>query len=213
MIQFSSQLTNAADRNSLTAPNVPARETPSLDSALPPPAAALPLGCLASRGGTAIFGHFGPTPPAESGAQAAGLCGRRRCLAAHKKARDKGRGQCVSVLITQGSLRVIEADGALIERRRQSGDNSAHGPPRAGAFEPRNLLQRHSLDSKELIWETDMTLFSPTVLYPPIAMHDRRIFSDIVFGVWASTVLIGLAIVSVALGVAPIVDPTIFPAP
>jgi len=58
-----------------------------------------------------------------------------------------------------------------------------------------------------------MTLFSPTVLYPPIAVHDRRISSDIVFGVWASTVLIGLAIVSVALGVAPIIDPTIFPAP
>jgi hypothetical protein len=58
-----------------------------------------------------------------------------------------------------------------------------------------------------------MTLFSPTVLYPPIAMRDRRISSDIVFGVWASTVLIGLAIVSVALGIAPIVDPTIFPAP
>ncbi len=61
--------------------------------------------------------------------------------------------------------------------------------------------------------ETDMTLFSPTVLYPPIAMQDRRISWDIAFGVWASTVLIGLAIVSVALGVAPVVDPTTFPAP
>jgi hypothetical protein len=47
--------------------------------------------------------------------------GRQRCLAAQKKARDNGRGQCVSVLITQGSLKVIGADGALIERRRQSG--------------------------------------------------------------------------------------------
>jgi hypothetical protein len=27
---------------------------------------------------------------------------QRRCLAARKKARDKGRGQCVTVLITQG---------------------------------------------------------------------------------------------------------------
>lgn len=58
-----------------------------------------------------------------------------------------------------------------------------------------------------------MTLFSPTVLYPPIAVRDRRISSDIAFGVWALTALIGLAIVSVALGVSPIVDPTIFPAP
>ena len=32
----------------------------------------------------------------------------RRCLAARKKARDKGRGQCVSVLITPGAtLKVI----------------------------------------------------------------------------------------------------------
>jgi len=57
-----------------------------------------------------------------------------------------------------------------------------------------------------------MTLFSPTVLYPPIATRDRRISSDITFGVWASVVLIGLAIVSVALGVAPLVDPAMFPA-
>jgi len=38
-----------------------------------------------------------------------------------KKARDKGRGQCVMVLITRVSLKVIGADGALIERQRQSG--------------------------------------------------------------------------------------------
>jgi hypothetical protein len=61
--------------------------------------------------------------------------------------------------------------------------------------------------------ETDMTLFSPTVLYPPIAMHDRRVSSDIAFGAWAAVVLIGLAIVSVTLGVAPVVDPTMFPVP
>jgi hypothetical protein len=55
-----------------------------------------------------------------------------------------------------------------------------------------------------------MTLFSPTVLYPPIATRDRRISSDIVFGVWASVVLIGLAILSVALGAVPLADPMIF---
>jgi hypothetical protein len=58
-----------------------------------------------------------------------------------------------------------------------------------------------------------MTLFSPTVLYRRIAMPDRRISSDIGFGAWASVVLIGLSIVSVTLGVAPIVDPTMFPVP
>jgi hypothetical protein len=51
-------------------------------------------------------------------------------LAAQKKARDK-RGQCVSVLITRVSLKVIGFDGALIERRRQSGSSkpSAAPPP------------------------------------------------------------------------------------
>ena len=53
-------------------------------------------------------------------------CDRRRCLAAQKKARDK-RGQCVTVLITRGSLRVIGADGALIKRGRQSGGLVAPG--------------------------------------------------------------------------------------
>lgn len=61
--------------------------------------------------------------------------------------------------------------------------------------------------------DTDMTLFSPTVLYPSIAMQDRRVSSDIAFGAWAAVVLIGLAIVSVTLGVAPVVDPTMFPVP
>jgi hypothetical protein len=58
-----------------------------------------------------------------------------------------------------------------------------------------------------------MILFSPTVLYPPIAARDRRISSDIIFGAWASVVLLGLAIAAVALGVAPLADPTIFPDP
>jgi hypothetical protein len=57
-----------------------------------------------------------------------------------------------------------------------------------------------------------MTLLSPTLLYPTIAMHARRSSSDIVFGVWASIVLTGLALISVALGIAPVVDPTLFPA-
>jgi hypothetical protein len=56
-----------------------------------------------------------------------------------------------------------------------------------------------------------MTLFSPTVLYPPIATHDRLSFSgEIAFGVWASVILLGLAMLSAALGVAPLADPVIF---
>jgi hypothetical protein len=54
-----------------------------------------------------------------------------------------------------------------------------------------------------------VTLFSPTALYPPIATHDRLASGDIAFGVWASIILIALAMLSVALGVAPIVDPEI----
>jgi hypothetical protein len=61
--------------------------------------------------------------------------------------------------------------------------------------------------------EKDMTLFSSTILSRRVPMQDRQISSEIDFGVWASIVLIGLAVVSVALGVAPAVDPTIFPAP
>jgi len=57
--------------------------------------------------------------------------------------------------------------------------------------------------------EMDMTLFSPTVLYPPIAMHGRLDSSDIAFAVWASIVLIAMAMLSVAVGATPIVDPQI----
>jgi hypothetical protein len=39
-------------------------------------------------------------------------------------------------------------------------------------------------------------------------MGDRRTSLDIGFGVWASVILIGLAIVSITSGVAPVVDPT-----
>lgn len=55
-----------------------------------------------------------------------------------------------------------------------------------------------------------MALFSETTLYPRVPTHDRRDSSDYAFVLWASIVLAGLAIVSIALGVAPIVDPAIF---
>jgi hypothetical protein len=58
-----------------------------------------------------------------------------------------------------------------------------------------------------------MTLFSSTILSRRVPIQDRQKSCEIDFGVWASIVLIGFAIVSVALGVAPVVDPTIFPAP
>jgi hypothetical protein len=61
--------------------------------------------------------------------------------------------------------------------------------------------------------EIDMTLFSSTILSRRVPMQGRQNSSEIDFGIWASIVLIGLAIVSVASGVAPVVDPTIFPAP
>jgi hypothetical protein len=67
-----------------------------------------------------------------------------------------------------------------------------------------------------------MTFVSPVVLYPPIATRDtasttsdrprnssaststRPNSSDIAFGVWASIILIALALISAALGVAPL---------
>jgi hypothetical protein len=56
-----------------------------------------------------------------------------------------------------------------------------------------------------------MTLLARSILYPTVSMHDRRDSSDISFAVWVSIILLGLAIVSVALRVAPVVDPVIFP--
>jgi hypothetical protein len=61
--------------------------------------------------------------------------------------------------------------------------------------------------SREIDLEIDMTLLARSILYPPVSMHDRRNSSDISFAVWISIILVGLAIVSVALGVAPVVDP------
>ena len=75
-----------------------------------------------------------------------------------------------------------------------------------------------------------MAFFLSTVLYSPIATHDttsppfgrprnrsvsssiRLNSSEVVFAVWASAILIALALVSAALGVAPLADPAIFPA-
>jgi hypothetical protein len=57
---------------------------------------------------------------------------------------------------------------------------------------------------KQSILEIDMDLFSRTVLYRPIATHKRLDSSEITFGAWASIILAGLAIVSVALGMAPV---------
>jgi len=44
--------------------------------------------------------------------------------------------------------------------------------------------------------------------YPPAPTLDRRSRPNLAFAKWATIVLTGLAIVSVALGVAPVEDPT-----
>jgi hypothetical protein len=77
--------------------------------------------------------------------------------------------------------------------------------------------------------EIDMA-FLHTVLYSPIATHDtasatsgrprnsgvsssiRLNSSEVVFGVWASIILMALALISAAVGVAPLADPVIFAA-
>jgi hypothetical protein len=56
-----------------------------------------------------------------------------------------------------------------------------------------------------------MALFRETTPYRHVP--NRRFSLDVGFGVWALIVLTGLAIVSIALGVAPVVDPVIFTAP
>jgi hypothetical protein len=61
--------------------------------------------------------------------------------------------------------------------------------------------------------EIGMAFCSSTSLYRRIPMHDRRDSSDIAFVVWASTILIGLAVAAVALGVVPAENPAIFPVP
>jgi len=53
----------------------------------------------------------------------------------------------------------------------------------------------------------------PATSNPRAPTHERRNPSDLAFAIWAAIVLTGLAIVSVALGVAQGVDPAIFAAP
>ena len=69
--------------------------------------------------------------------------------------------------------------------------------------------------------EIDMEFLSSSRLHPPIARHTasssafsliRLNASDIAFGFWASIILIALALISAAVGVAPLADPVIFPA-
>jgi hypothetical protein len=55
--------------------------------------------------------------------------------------------------------------------------------------------------------------FASPIPYQHVPIRDRRNSSDIAFGVWASVALVGLAIASVALGIAPVVDPVIFATP
>jgi hypothetical protein len=55
-----------------------------------------------------------------------------------------------------------------------------------------------------------MSLLSSTIKQLP---RERKNPSDLAFGVGATIILIGLAILSVALGVPPTVDPAVFPNP
>jgi hypothetical protein len=74
--------------------------------------------------------------------------------------------------------------------------------------------------------EINMAFLSPTVLYPLIAARNTASTTserprnssasistvnstDVAFGVWASIILIALALISAALGVAPLADPLI----
>jgi len=54
-----------------------------------------------------------------------------------------------------------------------------------------------------------MALFSLKAQSQRVRLQDRRASPDIAFAVWTSIILIGLAILSVASGVAPITDPEI----
>jgi hypothetical protein len=51
------------------------------------------------------------------------------------------------------------------------------------------------------------------VFYSSIPLRERQDLSDFAFVMWAPIILIGLAIASVAFGVATTVDPAIFAAP
>jgi hypothetical protein len=69
----------------------------------------------------------------------------------------------------------------------------------------------HRLEGNDL--EIDMVILSSIVAYSSIPAHDRRNSSDVAFRAWAPIILIGLAIMSVASGVAPLVDPLVVVAP
>ncbi len=85
---------------------------------------------------------------------------RARCLAAQKKARDKGRGQVSRRSITRVSLKVIGADGALIERRRQS--NAKVPAPESASTTPRNAAR------------LDIMIAPPSARRPPQAAGALR---------------------------------------
>jgi len=58
-----------------------------------------------------------------------------------------------------------------------------------------------------------MAFYPSTSLHRRVPMQGPKNSPDFAFFVLASIGLIGLAILSIALGVAPVVDPTIFPVP
>jgi hypothetical protein len=65
------------------------------------------------------------------------------------------------------------------------------------------LIERNQL-------EINMALFSSKAQSPRVPLHNGRDSPDIAFAAWASIILIGLAILSVVTGIAPVADPAIF---
>jgi len=58
-----------------------------------------------------------------------------------------------------------------------------------------------------------ITMPTQVVFYSSIRLHECQDPADFAFVIWAPIILIGLAIASLALGVATGVDPAIFAAP
>jgi hypothetical protein len=85
-----------------------------------------------------------------------------------------------------------------------------HSDPMAAASNLQALPGNQLRAWKKL--EIDMALFSSDSRLRSL-LNERRSPSDVAFIVGATIALIGLAIVSVVLGVAPAVDPAIFVAP
>ena len=69
-------------------------------------------------------------------------------------------------------------------------------------------LSRDIVSFERINLEIVMAFDLSTSLRRRVPMHDRRNSSDIAFIVWTSIILTGLAIVAIALGVAPVPDPT-----